>query len=150
MGGGYKGSQGRRELGLPRSLVESPRSSQRGSTVCYGAVDETDGLELEAGRDGEDRLPGSLAWSVGFQARVAGTWYWWLIQSHGVRKEGICIESLQSPLGMGPEKRKGGPSRWTATGLEDMKVHEDSLPLVLHYLTGFVCFGFGLVFRFFW
>lgn len=111
MGGGYKGSQGRRELGLPRSLVESPRSSQRGSTVCYGAVDETDGLELEAGRDGEDRLPGSLAWSVGFQAESG--WHLMLVVDTKSRGEGgrnLHRKSAESPGNGAREEEEGAPA----------------------------------------
>lgn len=127
--------------------MESPRSSQRGRTVCSRAVDETEELELEAGRNGEDRLPGSLAWSVGFQAESG--WHLVLVadtKSPGEGGRNLHRKSAESP-GNGGGRGRGGPSRCTATGLEDRKVREDSLPLVLHYLTVFVLVWF---LGFFW
>lgn len=91
--------------------MESPRSSQRGRTVCYRAVDETEELELEAGRDGEDRLPGSLAWSVGFQAESG--WHLVLMadtKSQGEGGRNLHGKSAESPGNGAREEEEEAPA----------------------------------------
>lgn len=91
--------------------MESPRSSQRGRTVCYRAVNETEELKLEAGRDGEDRLPGSLAWSVGFQAESG--WHLVLVadtKSRGKGGRNLHRKSAESPGNGAREEEEEAPA----------------------------------------